>query len=561
MNNNSKSNNRSKNSKVKREQPRKDSRSKRVNFDNESEQEFDAKYKRRSNKDPRDTKQTSKSNDVRWYANNPELLRSAASLPFSTVTGNLLPWGSNVGNYIGSVPGVLSLLWRPSLGGQYIDAVNQAKDSIYSFTVHANSRNTSYTAEDEMLLIIAGAQVFAFIANAIRAYGTMLSFDQRNKYLPRGLIKAMGFDYDDLQTNLNQMWFDINEVIARSRQIWIPNDLPFVERWFWMNSNIYMDASSPKAQYYVFCEDGAFKYDEMTSNKGGQLVRVNFDLTAGGSSAGWGPTQPRTWAQYMKGLNEMINALINSEDRGLIFGDILKAYGADKIYALSPIPAGYTVTPVYDIEVLSQIENATTCAQGCIAIVQNPDTAKIEEQYVNKVIEGGNLGGLLLPNKAVLNFHQLENPTPEQIMVATRLMSLGSTPYPSLNDEGTASFIPTTCGTEVITDTQAVFYNGNGVLTSAEFPCVSFMNDATATAGSAKLGVHRVMLRAAFDWCPWTYYLSKSPFSKDTNQPAQVDNPIWYAIGDYDNWTTIDVETLRKMHQTAVYSEFGVPTL
>lgn len=536
------------NRKVVKEEPRKDNRSRRVNYDNMRESKI------------KDISCTNKSNDVSWYAHNAELLRSAASLPFSSVTGHRFPWvaPSNKSNYTAAVPGVLAAQWEISMGGQFDDALNQAKDSIYSFTVHANSRNTSYTSQDEMLVILAGAALFSAIAHGVRAYGTMKAFNQTNSYMPKGLIRAMGFDYDDLQSNLSNMWFDLNEMIARSAQIWIPNNLPFIERWFWMNSNVYMDGNTSKAQFYMYVPANMWYYNELQSDNGGGLNYVTSKLanaTVDGYYA-WNATAeiPATWADYKSFVNTMFTALIDSEDRGLIFGDILKAYGSENIYALKPIPVDYTVVPVYDQEVLTQFENSNKSVQTLQTIYQDQADGRLHSRYNNTVPETAVQLQMGLTQK-ILNFHQTEAPTPEQIMVATRMMSLGNTSV--YNSEGKiASVAPATCGTEEVYGYYFITKNWN----DTEPKVFKFTGFSAST--SASLEYQMIYNWAAFDWAPWINWVGVKTVATgtaiDVSQAVMDPNPVVF-IGDYDQWTTIDWRTLQKMHQTAIYSELGVP--
>lgn len=522
--------------KIVREQPRKDNRQKRVNYDNA-----------REDKVVKDIACTDKSNDVAWYAHNPELLRSAASLAFSNTTGLTLPWNANFTGGYNVVPGVLAMEWVPTLGGNFTEAVNQAKNSIYSYTVHANSRNTRYNATDEMLVILAGAQLFSFLALGIRAYGTMRLFDQRNAYLPEALIRAMGFDYSDLQSNLSQMWFDLNEMVARSSQIWIPNNLPFIERWFWLNSNIYMDSDSVKGQYYLFNPCCPMAYNETYNSEGGALTPV-YIKTGESTSTTWGlGGNPFTWAQYKQFINTMFDALLDSEDRGIIFGDILKAYGSENIYALKPVPVDYTVVPVYDKEVLTQIENANTFRFLPSAFAQSQETLDLYTVW-------GQAGGSIdttrqVPNMNVLNFHQIETPTPEQVMVATRLKVLGSV---ALGNEtgGTQQIIPQTMGTEYLYRVYSVRLI-NHAPSLVEYHALRGLTPNT----------YDFYVEQTFDWSPWLYQTNAADFAVTGAASTYVVPQINIAFGDYDNYTIIDTVTLQKMHQTAIYSEFGVPTI
>lgn len=552
---------------VKREQPRKDSKSKRVNFDNERL----SKYDKDSDKDPKNMKQTHASNDVAWYANNPELLKSAASFPFAVTTGQPTPFGPTpVGSNLSynSIPGVYGLYWTPSLGGDYNDAVNQAARSTYSFVVHANSRSSiKYSDQDLMLIILAAAQVFSMLAHGVRMYGVMKTFDQRNDYLPRGLVQAMGFNYDDCREHLAQIWFDLNEMIARTQQIWIPNTFPIIQRWFWLNSNIYIDADSVKGQFYLFAPANMGMYDETYNSQGGAL---NFSLPTVRPDTGvadliWQvPEAVYSWANYKAIVNNAISVLVDSEDRGTMMGDILKAYGVEKIFAMQPIPVDYRVQPVYDREVLTQIENAVVCETKPGAFQQNQTTMRIETNWPSvSTTKYDNF----LPDVQVLNFHQLENPTPEQVMVATRLKPIGN--VISVDSGGKFQSVhPAVTGTEYICRAAYVINTGNPALNQARestilTPAIPYYKD-DASGGVYYGNFMYLWVWNAFDWAPWLYIWDGdiTPPKGGTTVMSDATTPkVIQAMGDYDNHTYLQLNDLLKMHTCAVYSEFGVPTI
>lgn len=559
---------------VRREQPRKDSRDRRVNYDNTRLDKFEKDSREVQGTRPRDTKQTKASNDVRWYANNPELLRSAASIPFSTTTGLPIPFGSfDQHTNQNAVPGVCAIKWRPSIGGAFNDAINQAANSTYSFVVHANSRNKSYDAPDLMLMILAGANLFSMLGHGIRAYGVMRTFDQRNAYLPEALITAMGFNYDDLKSNLSDMWFGLNELIARISQIWIPNTFPLIERWFWMNSNVYIDSSSVKGQFYIFRPSYYLVYHEEGDYFADDHV-ASLNYTAWYSSTS--KSEQLTWAEYLKAMNAMFKPLLNSQDRGMIFGDILKAYGADKLYGMPAITSDYQIVPIYDREVLTQIENATAFKQAPESITQDPTTNDIYEKYYTPATQSvtypdWSSGVIVPPATQILNFHQMEVPTPEQVMVATRLKCAGVAP--TANGKGLTGYIgtqaggvlPATSGTEVCTE--FIYYTHNYDVENGR----TLSPYRTLNVYNAALdGWTPWFIWTSFDWAPWIYVIPNvaqpwssvnTPVNKEVVEALNAKLYPEYGIGDYDMYTTINIEELKKMHQTAVYSEFGVPTI
>lgn len=538
-------------------QGKKDSRSKRVNFDNERVSKFDKDED--GTRDPKVMKRTSSCNDVSWYANNPELLKAAASIPFSSLVGQPLPNFPTL-----SVPGVMQIIWEPFVGGLN-NAVNQAANQIYSDTVHANSRNQSYDPADEMLIILAGAQVFSAIALGMRAYGIMRRYDQQDRYTPDALLMAMGFNPSDLKANFSKMWFDLNQLIVQSRQIWIPNVMPLIERWFWMNSNIFKDGASVKSQYYVLTPGTFLKYEETTVSSGGSLGHKQW--------ASNGVT--RSWQYYVDMVTDMLQALINSQDRGIIFGDILKAYGADKLYTINEMPSDYQIDAVYDREVLSQIENLTVCNYATSRlgnVYQDPNNGQLFHCMFDSLVKES-AGAMTVPasqincgpRTQVLNFHQLETPTPEQIMVATRLASSGiavaGVATSTASSDRTLYVMPATAGTEVPIQVNIIYNQAaqtGGVVTPTLEPVQLTFSDVNPW----QMVGQKFFTYYAFDWCPG---LAVERFE---NWVIPANSPNGYAFYpeldykcmDYDNFTFYDASTLDKMNTTAVYGLFGVPS-
>lgn len=590
----SKSKNRNNNSrdKAKREQPRKDSRAKRINDDNERKSKFEKAVMEAVTRG-------GASNDISWYAKNPEMLKSAASLPFSNYNGQPLPFDGVINQLtntstgavtysakMNTVPGVMVMNWSPTIGGAFNDPINQAARSTYSFVVHANSRSKSYDAPDLMQVILCAADLFAEIAKGIRVYGVMRTYSQDNRYLPQALVEACGFDFNDLQSNLSHMWFDLNEIIARTQQIWIPNTFPFIERWFWMNSHIYMDQNSKKSQFYMFNSKQYLVYSETGDfADDNHLAEAKYKLgifLSQGNQYFWPVTNDThvrnfyKWSDYLTIINEMFTALLNSQDRGIIMGDILKAYGKENIYALAPITSDYQVVPVYDEEVLWQIENlATFDTNKWEAISQDPVTGDLFTSAYTPVTQdvqyAYKYNSAPAPEQQILNFHQLEDPTPEQIMIATRLKPMGCVGIPNnknatLGYHGTkyGGLAPAACGTEVVNEIHLCLM---GVEKDKMYPLwldMNFTNDGKSGQMSSAQLSH--FLIGSFDWHPFIYYIDwnapwGSSISTALNYGTETQTSVMYACGDYDNYTSIDVDTIKKMHYSAIYSEFGVPTI
>lgn len=549
---------------VEREEPKKDSKEKRVNFDNTRESKYrkDTRSGRKQSTNPKRSRKRSggksddqgshkqiksgATNDVSWYAQNGQMLAASASLSFYNTVGRK----DGLGDVTRSVPGVMNLQWAPNVGGADNQAIRQAANQTYSFTVHANSRNYAYTPSDQMLLILAGASVFSAISLGLRAYGTLNQFSGQDMYTPNTLLYAMGFQYSDLRDNIAKIWFDINHLIAKTKQIWIPNKLPLIQRWFWMNAHVYTDAKSAKAQYYLFSPMFFWQYNETAEETGGSLTTVP-----------WASEPSHTWQQYYDKVSAMIDALLNSEDRGIIFGDLLKAYTADGIYAISPIASDYSVIPVYDEEVLTQIENASILGFYGGGVVQD-NAHDLRQQWNWYPLETVVNSALMPLNNEILNFHQLEQPTPEQIMVATRLKALGCTIVDKTTDASgdvkTVQVRPTTAGTEVIVQaTMCAFQWSSGS------PVLIVGTLSPANANNLSYLGELMMYWVPFDWAPWVYLRNtyQSVITSAATYPLRADAKANRAYGDYDNYVVLQEAELDRMHTAAVYSLLGIPQM
>lgn len=554
-------------------QRKKDSNSKRVNYDNTRINKFD--------KDMRKEQQASgprgkmvwlkqceaaknSDNDISWYWRNPDMAESAGRIGFSRTTG--MPDGNGI-----ITPGIMSFFWESACDLGYAQAINEAANSLYSNIVHANSRNTSYTALDLMMLIMAGKEVFSAIAHGIRAYGLMLQTNQENFYCPSGLLNALGFDYADLKANYSHMQSDLNRLIADSRQIWLPNTLPVIHRAFWMNTNIYTDSDNEKAQYYAYVP-ACFKiYDETGSASGGRVIPA--------PSNKWSPLTKyssinlSTWQNYIDAVDELIQALVLSEDRGVIFGDILKAYGEGSIFKIEYIDVNYSIKPVYNTEVLMQMENATFPLYNMNSTT-SVDMRSYGISFIQDQTHGAILGaaaastastaagrtsqsvGMYYPKQPIINFHFKGQPTAQQIMLATRMTACGSVMQagPDINNPTTVYGVwPRSVGTERCVAVKMFKYTSGRNITALPIPQLL---DISVTPSAAV--IERLANHAQFDWSPIVYLVNPNnlanPFDQMTWEPEDY-------FGDIDNYIVVHQSEIARLHNAAIMSEFGVPVL
>lgn len=469
-------------------------------------------------------------NDPSWYSKNQQLLNDAASINTTNVSGYPLDileptLGHSAAPVAREVPGVLALNIVPSIGNydssNATSAVNLAAKNIYSYVRHANSGSANYDAPDLMMAILAADQVFSAISLAVRAYGIAMNYNQLDRYTPDALLKAMGFDPNKVTGALAQFRYYINQAIARASVIWVPSDMSIVARHYWMYSNVYRDSENAKAQYYLYTPVNFLKFEPTAESTGSSLSTVR-----------WGNNTfkgPQDWYDM---ITSMLDPIISDEDMGIMFGDLLKAYGSNNLFTMNQIPDNYTVMPVHNPEVLSQIHNTTT--------------APVDESGVSQK------NNIIYQHKGTMDrkaFHAYldtfnfwtASPDPSTVMVSSRLRAWPTGVESDPDGKVTSGVV---CGTEYANSFSLFFYDTNNNLQRQLFRSMN-QNLITGYIG----------MLSKFDWMPQFgdySYTAGDTILKDTYKVNSF-------IMDLDNYTEVGSRTVEKMHSVALFSEFGVP--
>lgn len=323
------------------------------------------------------------------YSNiNEQLITGAAAVSFETQAGNsvqLYPdysqtnttslwraknWKDTFMNNFIAYPGVMEFDMVPTIGGA-IDEKSPANRGMYTLFTNIRSRlrtlPNGVDAPAIMFYTVAASEAYKFYLTSIRAYATVQNEEMLNKFTPQVLLRAMGFDYSDLKDNLVDFRNFINIFGMRLSKIPIPNDFEFMKQNRWMYENIFKDADSVKAQYYVFRPVAFLTYSEgivEPSDPGEPLNVLNrlklqyvVEPTSVDATENVYPISSlKTWMEFGE---QMIAWFQNSTTLGNVAAQILGAYDSGELIDVNPIAEDMIVKPTYDEQVSSIIENMT----------------------------------------------------------------------------------------------------------------------------------------------------------------------------------------------------------
>lgn len=335
----------------------------------------------RSSGSPKD--KTPWKNDWRWYAATEQIARDVASIPFSHMTG--FPFklkfgfsGDSTVNIDAGQSTVCAINYDIGFGRarDAKDPVNIAAMQLYTYVRHVNSGSRNYEAPDIMMYILAMRDIYASFAIAKRAYGVAASYNQYNRALPRKVLQAMGFDPISLSSNLAKIRYRLNLLAAKINSFAVPVYFKAFLRDAFVASNVFMDSTASRGQFYLYRKLGYFTWSGTTSTRGTSLNYRRY------SNTGDNATGIMLVDDFLGILEAQLNALYYDEDAGIISGDILKAFSDNQLFQLAEVPTTYQVVPFYDEDALAQIENS-----WCLLNTQNENFTLTLKSWANDTMD------------------------------------------------------------------------------------------------------------------------------------------------------------------------------
>lgn len=491
-------------------------------------------------------------NDASWYMSDSQLVSDVASVSFNTALGNPITLSGSLGttfsvaNASVNLPGIMSIYTTPTIGVSK-DAnspVNIAMRRLYSYVRHANSGHSNYDPADLMIYLLAMDSIYTYWAYMVRAYGVAQVFSRTNKYVGDALLMAMGVN-PNIRESLADFRAYINTFSAKAQQWCVPRVMTYFLRHNWMYSNVYKDEDNDKAQMFMYLPAGLYKYNPtLTEGLAGGLEMRPITTAVDSSQALVAKTIPNGYVDLIAMGNDLLNALAGQEDIGIISGDILKAYGAENLWKIDPIPADYQVLPTYSEEVLEQFHNTAFASRYIVDASGNVVGLSGLEITQDTSIGGGCLkfdpkfnGGSHLCMDTLMDTWKPQVLV-DNIMTASRNMLAGM-PMTLTPGRDVKSFVRTTtlraCGSEVCLFAIIQTLNGNVVTQD-----IVYDQDR---------------------WAPDVYNMPR--FNEAPIRPVMNTNgtAVVGVYGEMTNYGVLSKQNIEQIHEVALMSLFGVPFL
>lgn len=498
-------------------------------------------------------------NDASWYTHISNVAKDYASLPFNQVlglsNGDVLrrsittsityssQTGLSAGPYI--TPGIMTIHFMPTIGSTAngpTAPVNMSAQQLYTMTRRANSGKINYDKTDLMMLMVAMDSAYILYEDMLRAYRVMSTYNGVNRYYPICVLQALGYD-SSIQYEIAKFRGILDMFAYKLASVNIPDQFDFITRHSWMCSNIYLDDEGTKSQSYAFVPTSIYKWNEGTDASPTNLIPLS--LHPQNAVKFWRLDELESL------IDQIMNPILGSEDVGVITGDLLKAFSENGMIKIRPVEDYAALVPVYSAEVLLQISNlfATTGPKSTDInsvgninqVLTNTTAGPYLTQSIGVVpgVDGRRRTGI----RPLLNFIN-EDTTPENVLVATRLISLTDV----ANSGGIASV--THYGTEIVFGMRWWKFNASGQATSASYDQDAALTDGT-TNDSISTVFGTIAAISSFKNAP-THYL----FGRDDTTSANAGIRYSGFIANINNCTFLDDDEIEKLHEVAVMSLF-----
>lgn len=504
------------------------------------------------------------SNDPAWYSKISTLYNQATKISTGYPTGLPLrcfdtsiynqTW--EAGSDAVALPGIMTIGVLPGIGvsTSYQSAPNIASQAFFSNIRRNKSGTSPYDAPDAMMYIVGLANLNSMMMWMQRLYAADNKFSAESVYVPRAMVTAMGFNYEDITRHRADLLFYINYWQSMLKTKYVPTDLTYFKKQVWLFANVYSDSDSSKPQYYMFNPEGFYKYVEVTDAPSYlEFKPLNLNGTM-------------TFDQLVSYCEEILWSFIGSQSLSQVSSDIGTVYGT-KTFVLPDLQADATLEIAHNTTVLNQINNMLL--QGFVS-TESADLAEYRiTQNVSDLVNGPylvynppfytNAPGIKHP--ILLNFYW-DDVTADDVIEATRfapvalpetVVTAGTTVKAPLLKHYLSS------SSDAIATEAVIWYLLDDKLTrkvTMTGHVLGASETYTKQSTNWNWGHDETAALEKFDWhMPMYGYYVLNQDSSNLIGYNLTDPTIQY---DIDNFALVEDNAIDNMNRAALLSEFDI---
>lgn len=517
--------------------------------------------------------------DPFWYAKDQKAIENMASYPWNAIVGDAYPGLGPVAGSKDKTPAIIVYpVWHAIGSGDTSrnNYLTRAADSYYQYVTQGFTGGVDFEAPDLLFTALAAESLIASLIEGKRAYGLLNYYLQYNKYYARTIIEALGFDFDDLKSNMANFRTQYNIRVSQLNKILaVPKSFFIGDRWEYLSSWIFTDTDSPEySTAYAYSIMAALKYEATA-------------ITTG-TSLSWAPkgSDKMTVSQFFGFIDNLTNAMIDSDVRA-IFGAVRRVYDESQLKVLSELEESFTTTLVRNDVVAMAIHNTMPMAQfqssvtsvnspsTFLPLTQSPEGAIVTNIYGNYIGGSATVGDKTYPcsyepDALILDMYD-HIVNPGNVLDATANMTALDYTDRYMTDAGGIILNRIICRSEIISLPRVFSINdATGQMEVTYAPVYISNNHFSFAANSNGATWHS---QEAIDRISKFSHLDSHTIMRvmctPTKQEATIGGKATTAfkfsgvqtyVGEIDRYTALTVDELKAMHETSQFQLLSMPS-
>lgn len=227
------------------------------------------------NKCPNKTLRNKPKQDWQWYADSDVVKRMLGNFPFTEIVGSALP--NSAGK--DTVPGIILADYTPAISASAgnNNYATRTAQTYYQYVTQGFTGGVTFEAADLLMTALAACNVFIALEDFRRAMGILSYYLQFNKYYAKAMVRALGYDYDDLVAHRADYVAQFNIRVEQVNKLFaVPKTFNLLNREMFIAKYLFTDTKTPE-------------YSTVYGYKPANLLKYQATRVATGTSLSWFP--------------------------------------------------------------------------------------------------------------------------------------------------------------------------------------------------------------------------------------------------------------------------------
>lgn len=237
--------------------------------------------------------------------------------------------------------------------------VNYVSKALYAYVKNAVRRNLNYAPADLIRTLYAVIDAYCDLECVKRVYRLANTYKFLNRTLADVMIKACGFNPNNVMENLSEVLFRVNRVGKMLQTIHIPKGQTIYDRQMFLAGHIFKDVDSDKSRYFLFRKMISYRIEFGQKVSSYNVSLRSISPISDDFNALVYHTNEWNILDYLSAIEGRVRALLENSEILAALADMLTAFESNGFHTFQMLLENEEQEFVYDPVMVRQVRNAT----------------------------------------------------------------------------------------------------------------------------------------------------------------------------------------------------------